>query len=639
MSIKQLELEYVGKIGIRLREFQKKAIEMFFAEVFDKINPKPLLIRLPTGYGKTVVGETPLVYQVVNDDWSFSRGLTYVLPTRALTHDVADRLSRNLCKFGITDIKELHGESDTTDFYADVSVTTFDTFLYAFARRTHDYHLERPAGVIATSYVVFDEAHMLQDEYLYSHNVMNKVLLSLNEAGVPTIIMTATMPKIIENVIFEKIGEPLRVPDDLNEFKEDISSYRGLIKKVEFKKGVKLIDYLSSQDFYNELKEKKRILIIANTVQRAIEAFKIIESNMEKSWKVILLHSRLRLDERKRREKFAKKLLQAKIKCDRCSREDIALPIYIDANNEILCDECKSVNSSEISKVIVVTTQVVEAGLNVSCELLITEVAPADSLVQRAGRCARNVGEKDGYCVIVEPVNFEPYPPNLIKNSSEILNKLSDDEKIYALISLLRSYEFINESYKEFDPKEVMWEPLYTTLRYLEEVYPFIVDRKAISSVRARPNATIFLFAPISNEKIKAYKMKIEGEHDKKRYKREECFETTFEELVEDAKKLKDDKEAFFLDEGTVKRGIFTMEKIYLIEKERPNKSLLFDDDKIVKLSYVRTSLLDTSSEKSVRFYKVELLPVKSEEGVKIIEEGTYAINTHFYDPRYGFLK
>ena len=34
-------------------------------------------------------------------------------------------------------------------------------------------------------------------------------------------------------------------------------------------------------------------------------------------------------------------------------------------------------------------TQVVEAGLDVSADLLLTEVAPMNSLIQRAGRCAR----------------------------------------------------------------------------------------------------------------------------------------------------------------------------------------------------------------------------------------------------------
>src|SRR5260370_4525389 len=38
---------------------------------------------------------------------------------------------------------------------------------------------------------------------------------------------------------------------------------------------------------------------------------------------------------------------------------------------------------------IVVATQVIEVGLNISARTLHTEIAPATSLVQRAGRCAR----------------------------------------------------------------------------------------------------------------------------------------------------------------------------------------------------------------------------------------------------------
>src|SRR4029079_17005392 len=41
------------------------------------------------------------------------------------------------------------------------------------------------------------------------------------------------------------------------------------------------------------------------------------------------------------------------------------------------------------TNVILVATQVVEAGLDLSADRLLTELAPANALVQRAGRCAR----------------------------------------------------------------------------------------------------------------------------------------------------------------------------------------------------------------------------------------------------------
>jgi len=59
---------------------------------------------------------------------------------------------------------------------------------------------------------------------------------------------------------------------------------------------------------------------------------------------------------------------------------------------------------------IVVATQVVEVGLNISATRLHTELAPANSLVQRAGRCARFAGQR-GH-VVVHPLAERPDSPS-----------------------------------------------------------------------------------------------------------------------------------------------------------------------------------------------------------------------------------
>lgn len=52
---------------------------------------------------------------------------------------------------------------------------------------------------------------------------------------------------------------------------------------------------------------------------------------------------------------------------------------------------------------VIVATQVVEAGVDVSASLLITDLAPWSSLVQRFGRCARYVGERGTIVVVGSP--------------------------------------------------------------------------------------------------------------------------------------------------------------------------------------------------------------------------------------------
>ena len=56
---------------------------------------------------------------------------------------------------------------------------------------------------------------------------------------------------------------------------------------------------------------------------------------------------------------------------------------------------------------VIISTQVCEVGLDISCDLLITECASADALVQRIGRVARWGGE--GKVIIVNPEKSVPY--------------------------------------------------------------------------------------------------------------------------------------------------------------------------------------------------------------------------------------
>jgi CRISPR-associated endonuclease/helicase Cas3 len=95
-----------------------------------------------------------------------------------------------------------------------------------------------------------------------------------------------------------------------------------------------------------------RTLVVLNTVRRAMELFTAIKKKATQA-KLILVHSRFRPDDR---EKAVEALL------------------------------------SEPGKdgMIIISTQVVEAGVDISSKILFTELAPWSSLVQRFGRCNRS---------------------------------------------------------------------------------------------------------------------------------------------------------------------------------------------------------------------------------------------------------
>lgn len=79
---------------------------------------------------------------------------------------------------------------------------------------------------------------------------------------------------------------------------------------------------------------------------------------------------------------------------------------------------------------IIVATQVVEAGVDISAALLVTDLAPWSSLVQRFGRCARYTGERGDVVVVGAPADEKksaPYSLAEITAAADALARLGAD--------------------------------------------------------------------------------------------------------------------------------------------------------------------------------------------------------------------
>jgi len=157
-------------------------------------------------------------------------------------------------------------------------------------------------------------------------------------------------------------------------------------------KAEKLTDYITK--ITNAVKAKKqefpekKILIIVNTVERACALAKKLESEAP-----LLLHSRFRHRERKA---WIAKLKIAKL---------------------------------------VIATQVVEAGVDISSQVLFTELCPWPSFIQRCGRAARNPGEKADIYWLDICGSPAPYSESEMIAARAQLEKLSD-----ASLAVLRDH-------------------------------------------------------------------------------------------------------------------------------------------------------------------------------------------------------
>ncbi len=139
-------------------------------------------------------------------------------------------------------------------------------------------------------------------------------------------------------------------------------------------------------------------LVITNTVDRAVKTFAELEKQTKKAKRAIelrLVHSRFRGAER-------------------------------EAWSFLRRDAC-----GEGVERIIVATQVVEAGVDISARTLVTDLAPWSSLVQRFGRCARYAGEQGHVTVVGATPSDErkaaPYAKSELEAAHEALERLTRD--------------------------------------------------------------------------------------------------------------------------------------------------------------------------------------------------------------------
>lgn len=90
---------------------------------------------------------------------------------------------------------------------------------------------------------------------------------------------------------------------------------------------------------------------------------------------------------------------------------------------------------------VIVATQVVEAGVDISAQVLITDVCPWSSLVQRVGRCARYAGERGAVFVVGDSSDSLPYETTQLDAADEAIALLLRDEPADVSPASLEAFE------------------------------------------------------------------------------------------------------------------------------------------------------------------------------------------------------
>lgn len=416
------------------------------AQKFMKMNrDKNLIVIAPTGSGKT---EASLLW--MNGEKSF-----YTLPLKVSSNAIYLRIKEN---YEYKDVALLHsdamavylreynGNEDIGEKYErskmlsqPLTVCTVDQ-LFRFVYRA--LGTEIFAATLKYSKLVLDEIQA------YEPRVIATIIYGLKmiqEMGGKFAIITATFPPVLK-YFMEQYG--------LVEGKQYIfKDFTGKEYQVE-KYPRHKVEIRHSEMNLDEIRlrgKNRKVLVICNTVSKAQKLYKKLEG--ENVW---LLHSK-----------------------------------YIRRDRTFL--ERKIMGFSESGESgIWITTQIVEASLDIDFDILYTEMCTADSLLQRMGRCNRkgrycpneaNIVVFDNRNGVSEGKRRSVYEDKLYDRSLELLSKYE-----HILFSEDKKTAYMNEVYSVDGVKETIYfENIQKDLKLFSEIHPteYSADEAEVRDIRS----------------------------------------------------------------------------------------------------------------------------------------------------------
>lgn len=313
---------------------------------------------------------------------------------------------------------------EVEDWQADVILTTFVQFFHSIISNKNK--MLKKFYRIAGSIIILDEIQNIKAEYW---PLIGATLHHLAEfLNCRIILMTATQP-----LIFKTADKEIFKEQNIVKFKPllDLKETEYFFNQFDRTKIISLIEsenpLKNSDAFYSLFCSKwdnlKSCLIVVNTIKRSLDIFWKLKEKINNPH-IYYLSTNLIPIHRKCMIRKIKQLLKNK------------------------------------EKVILVSTQSVEAGVDLDFDMGFRDIGPLDSIIQVAGRINRN--DREGF-----------------KNSPlYVVNFENDAQRVYGRIIINASLKIINSNKEYFLEREY--------LNLIQEYYNLITDEESTSFEESR---------------------------------------------------------------------------------------------------------------------------------------------------------
>ncbi len=391
-------------------------------------------LNVPTGTGKTL---TSLSFALklrdrLKNERNFTPRIIYALPFLSIidqNYDVFKDVisqegelkdSRLLLKHHhLADVNYKIEDKDAEFYKADESllllegwnaeiiVTTFWQYFYTLFSNKNK--LLRKFNKLANSIIILDEVQAVPHQYWQLIHDATKMLCEKFNSYV--VFVTATEPLIFD----EATGEIKEIVQKKEEYFRGLDRIE-LIPRIETALTLEEFKVLLEEDLTDN--SKKDFLIVLNTISSANDVYKFIKGLELENTENFYLSTNVIPKERLERIK--------KIKGP---------------------SENRVPNESQEKRKVIVSTQLIEAGVDIDADRVYRDFAPMDSINQVAGRCNRNSAKADKGTVSIFILKDDRkefykyiYDPFLMSKTLDILKPIKGSIRESAILELNNKY-------------------------------------------------------------------------------------------------------------------------------------------------------------------------------------------------------